>query len=103
MSSEGCVSYMFNFIINFYTRNKQNKFKYLLLRLSSTIIFVVITSKIANYVINDLLHKTPKPTLDKGEHPLNFIFYIFSEAGLIVSFFIILSLFLIDSVSHKKN
>lgn len=94
---------MFKSIVQCYARNKQNKLKYFLLRISSAIIFVITVSKIANYVINDLIFKTPKPDLSINESSSNFIYSIFNKEGFVFFLFVILCLFLIDFFSYKKN
>ncbi|MBS4538022.1 hypothetical protein GOQ27_06085 [Clostridium sp. D2Q-11] len=94
---------MRDIIVQFYRRNKQNKFKHFLLRVSLTFIFIIIFSRITNYIINDLIFKTPKPNLTMTGSALDFIYYIFSKEGLIFFTFIILGLFLIDFFSYKNR
>ena len=91
---------MFDFIVQFYKRNKQNKLKHFLLRVSLTIIFVITTSRIAQYVINDLVFKTPKPNLI--DNSTNFIYYIFSNEGFAVFSFVILCLFFMDFIFYRR-
>lgn len=93
---------MGNFIVQFYKRNKQNKLKHFLLRTSLTFIFLIIFLRITNYIINDLIFKTPKPNLDMTGSSFSFIYYIFSKEGFIFFLFIILCLFLIDFFSYKN-
>jgi len=94
---------MFDFIVKFYRRNKQNKFKHFLLRISSAVIYVIVFSRVVDYVINDLIFKKPRPNLPIDEGSTKFIYYIFAKEGFAISIFVILVLFLIDLFSYKKN
>lgn len=86
----------------FYKRNNQNIVKNILLRISLAVIFVALTSKIVNYVINDLIFKTPRPDLFIDEKSTNLIYLIFSNEGLIFFSSVVLILFLADLFCSKK-
>ena len=93
---------MFNFIVRFYKRNKQNKLKHFLLHISLSVIFVAIFSRIVDYIINNLIFKTPKSNLIIDKNSFNLIYYIFAEEGFIFFLFVIVCLFLIDFFSQEK-
>ncbi|KAB3526745.1 hypothetical protein [Alkaliphilus serpentinus] len=94
---------MYNNIAGFYKRNKQNKLKDFLLRLSLVIIFITITSKSVNFIVNDLIFKRPKPNLAPTGNYSDIIYYIYSPYGLIASLLMILSLVMIDFINNKKK
>ncbi len=94
---------MFDFILEFYKRNRQNKLKHFLLRISLTIIYLIIFSRVVNYVINDLIFKSPRSYLIIDENSSNFLYYIFNKEGFAICILVILVLFLIDLFSYKKN
>lgn len=93
---------MLGSIKKFHKRNNQNIVKNILLRISLAVIFVALTSKIVNYIINDLIFKTPRPDLFIDEKSTNLIYLIFSNEGLIFFSSIVLILFLVDLFSSKK-
>lgn len=53
-------------IKEFYKRVRKSKFKYFLLKFSLIILFVGFSTNLINFIINDLIYKTPKPILYKG-------------------------------------
>lgn len=93
---------MRDFIKKFYCRIKENKFKYFLLRISLAIVFAISISRITNYLVNDLVLKTPRPNLFTNLENSNFIYYIFSTGSLVFFSFIILTLIAVDFFSYTN-
>ena len=83
-----------------YKRIKDNKFKYFIFRIFRAILVVGLTRKSVDFIVNDLIYKTPRPNFIESLD-FNILYYIFYENYLKIGIIGILIVFLLDFISIK--
>lgn len=81
-----------------YKRIKDNKFKYFIFRIFRVILVVGLTRKSVDFIVNDLIYKTPRPNFT-GNLDFNILYYIFYEKYSLIGITGILIVFLLDFIA----